>query len=126
MMRRIIAIEAFLILSVGKIFSQNKPRVYFKGIADSVIKISQLSDTAIKLVVSIGIESKGVGVQIYYSGKGFTNIQVTTVSLGARLNSIKNRLNVGSSITIGDVETKNLKTGKNIYIEGSAYKIIAD
>jgi hypothetical protein len=85
-----------------------------------------LSDTTIKILTSINIPKEGIGVKIYYSGEGFSNIQVTTVSLEARLNSIKNRLNIGSSITIGDVVMKNPRTGKNIHIEGSSYKIIVD
>jgi hypothetical protein len=125
-MRKIIVISGFLILSAVKIFSQDKAKIYFRGIADNVIKISQLSDTAIKLVTSVDIESKAIGVEIYYSGEGFSNVQVTTVSLEARLNCIKNRWNIGSSITIGDFVVKNPKTGKNIYIEGCSYKIIAN
>jgi hypothetical protein len=125
-MSKIILIAMFMLLQNHTCFCQEKHRIYFSGIKDNVIKKSQLSDTTIKILTSINIPKEGIGVKIYYSGEGFSKVQVTTVSLEARLNSIKNRLNIGSSITIGDVVMKNSKTGKNIYIEGSSYKIIAD
>ncbi len=126
MIKKYILIVVFIILSVSKSFCQEKNRIYFSGIRDSVIKKSQLLDTTIKIITNIDIAEKGTGVQIYFSGEGFSNVQVMTVGLGARLSFIKNRLIIGSNITIEGISIINPKTGKRIYFEESSYKIIAD
>jgi hypothetical protein len=125
-MSKVIFIVIFLFFQIDESFCQDKARVYFKGTTGDQIKISQLSDTSLKLVTNIDLLRKGIGVTLYLSGEGFSNVMVQTVSLGSTLTFIKSRLRIGSTVSIDGFVTKNPKTGKDIYIEGYSYKIIAD
>lgn len=125
-MSKIIFIVSFLFFQIDNGFCQDKARVYYKGITGGQIKISQLSDTSFKLVINIDIPRKGIGVNLYLSGEGFSNVMVQTVKLGSSLNFIKGRLRIGSTVSIDGFVTKDPKTGKDIYFEGYSYKIIAD
>lgn len=125
-MSKIIFIVSFLFFQIDNGFCQDKARVYYKGITGGQIKISQLSDTSFKLVINIDIPRKGIGVNLYLSGEGFSNVMVQTVNLGSSLNFIKGRLRIGSTVSIDGFVIKNPKTGKDIYFEGYSYKIIAE
>lgn len=125
-MYKVILSITFLLLSTVEGYNQNKLKIYFSGISDGFIKKSQLSDTAIKITTSINISKKNAGVTIYFSGKGFSNVMTTTVSLSASLKGISEKLLVGSEITIGDLVIIDPKTKKEIYFEGKSYKIIED
>lgn len=126
-MVRFFLFTALLLLSAIEGYSQSKLQIYFSGVGGEEIKKSQLSDTTIKLVTSINIPKKGVGVIIYFYGEGFYNVISTTVALGASIKSINNnKLIVGSKITISGLAILDPKTKKEIYFEGKSYKIVED
>jgi primosomal replication protein N len=125
-MNKIFLIIAFLFFQTYKSFSQDKPRVYLSGIDGNVIKKSQLLDTTIRIVTNLDISKKGIGVEIYFSGEGYSNVKMTTVALGTKLNFVKDKLTVGSRLTVGGFTIKDPKSGKTIYFEESSYKVIGD
>lgn len=111
-------------------FAQHKPDIYFSGIADSVIKVSQLSDKSIKLFSNNALLKDGQSVNLYFTGTGYPSTVVATVTVGMNLSSLKQTLNaglnVGTKITIEPMVVKNIKENKEVYLQGCTYKIIAD
>lgn len=119
----------FLILiSISEIaFSQVQNRIFLKGINGNEVKLSQLADTAVKLITTIDLPFNRNTVTLYLTDLGYTPTIAAQVTVGANLYSLfKDKLRVGSSIIIEDLKIKNPKTGVEIFFKGSRYKIIAE
>lgn len=112
-------------------FSQVQNRTYLKGIAGNEIKLSQLADTSIKLITTIDLPLNHNTVTIYLTDLGYpptiaVHLTISNGTGGYPLIHFKDKLRVGSSIIIEDLKIKNPKTGAEILLKGSRYKIITD
>jgi hypothetical protein len=132
MFKRIFFIVLILISTSVIVFSQVQNRIFLKGIAGNEIKLSQLTDTSIKLISTIDLPFNHNTVTIYLTDLGYppTIVVHLTVSSGGTggypLIHFKDKLRVGASIIIEDLKIKNPKTGAELLLKGSRYKIIAN
>lgn len=121
--------KILFILSISlttTVFSQVQNKIFLKGIEGKDIKLSQLTDTTVKLITTIDLPLKGHAATIYLSGAGYSQVAVITISLNFCLPVISDKLRVGTSITIEDFIYKNPKTGATIFFKGSQYSVVAD
>ena len=54
------------------VFSQVQNKIFFKGIEGRDIKLSQLSDTAVKIITTIDLRLKEHNVTMYLTGAGYS------------------------------------------------------
>jgi hypothetical protein len=128
MFKRIFFIVLILISISVIVFSQVQNRIFLKGITGNEIKLSQLTDTSIKLISTIDLPLNHNTVTIYLTDLGYPptiSVQLSGTG-GYPLIHFKDKLRVGASIIIEDLKIKNPKTGAEILLKGSRYKIIAD
>ncbi|MBP6022838.1 hypothetical protein [Ferruginibacter sp.] len=130
MFKRIFFIVLVLISTSVVAFSQVQNRIYLKGIDGNEIKLSQLTDTSIKLITTIDLPLNHNTVTIYLTDLGYpptivVQLAVSSGTGGYPLIYFKDKLRVGASIIIEDLKIKNPKTGAEILLKGSRYKIIA-
>ena len=131
MFKRIFFIVLILISISVIVFSQVQNRIFLKGIDGNEIKLSQLTDTSIKLITTIDLPLNHNTVTIYLTDLGYpptiaVQFTISSGTGGHPLIHFKDKLRVGSSIIIEDLKIKNPKTGAEILLKGSRYKIIAD
>ncbi len=126
MVKKIFVILLILTSKSVAALSQVQNRIFLKGIEGGVIKLSQLTDTSVKLITTKEFPLKGHAATLYLTGTGYSQTVVVTISLNFCLAAIRNELRVGTSIIIDDFIYKNPKTGATTFFKGREYKIIAD
>ena len=126
MFKKIFFVVLILISTSVIAFSQVQNRVFLKGIVGNEIKLSQLSDTSIKLITTIDLHLKGHNATIFLTGAGYSQTAIVTISLNSRLVGIRDNLRAGTTIIIDDFIYKNSKTGATLFFKGSEYKVVKD
>ncbi|WP_462248951.1 hypothetical protein [Ferruginibacter sp.] len=127
MVKKIFFIIAIIITTFVSASSQVQNRISLKGIEGNEIKLSQLADTAVKLITTIDLPFNRNTVTLYLTDLGYPPTIAVQVTVGGNVyNLFKDKLRVGSSIIIEDLKIKNPKTGVEIFFKGSRYKIIAE
>lgn len=126
MVKKIFSIIVILISTSVIVFSQVQNRIFLKGINGNEVKLSQLADTAVKLITTIDLHLKDHNATIYLTGAGYSQTAAVTISLNSCLAVIRNNLRVGTSIIIEDYIYKNPKTRATIFFKGSEYRVVAD
>jgi hypothetical protein len=109
------------------VFSQVQNKIFLKGIVGNEVKLSQLADTSVKLTTNIPLPLNNNSITIYLTDIGYPPvISLQVIGGGCIFIFLKDKLKVGSSIIIEDLKIKNPKTGGDIYLKGTRYKVIAE
>jgi hypothetical protein len=129
-MNKIILLATILVFQSKIAICQERPKVYLSGIEGNFIKESRLLDTSIRIFTNTDKKIKGI-IRIYFSGGGFLYPITIEKFIGSKLQisswiGLKEKLTVGSTITIGGYSYFDKERKEKIYFEESAYKIIAD
>ncbi len=127
MIKKIFLIILILISISVIAFSQVQNRIFLKGINGNEVKLSQLADTAVKLITTIDLPLNRNTITLYLTDVGYPPTIAVQLTAGGNIYSLfKDKLRVGSSIIIEDLKVKNPKTGVEIFFKGSRYKVIAE
>ncbi len=131
MFKKIFFVVLILISTSVIAFSQVQNRIFLKGIVGNEIKLSQLSDTSIKLITTIDLPLNQNTVTMYLTDLGYpptiaVQLAISSAAIGYPLFHFKDKLRVGSSIIIEDLKIKNPKTRGDIFLKGTRYKVIAE
>ena len=131
-MIKIFLLSFFSLLSFV-VFAQIKNDAYLTNVEGGAIKLSQLSDTTIKVVMSPGIKGNCT-IRVYFHEGGF---YLQTVAVTGSISQswhifntigkeMRNKLTVGTKITIGDCDCNFMGKTKKYNLFGTTYKIVAD